>query len=1094
MASLTAHAITIETDAGDGNPVSYTNADIGVSAGVFYLITDRFGLDGSKTIAGDTSRTTWYEGILTKDYSSYSPSRTADLVESGDISASSSLQFSIKNTSDFWSTIEANAIYLARCRVTYFYVTSEDGEEFTFTRRWTGIIEEQPFTETQFQIRCIDNSKDIFTSLPSGAVNNAAYPDAVDSDKAIPIAVGRIAQTPLVNINRSEEKIVLAITDGIGRTISVSILSAPTATGSSLLLATNGVTFLADDSRLVGSFITRVSGGTAQSIKIMGNDATASGLQATFVFLLEAFDGGVVDWSSSLHDDTVNYFEVSKYNSTLIASQKEIYSIQDGPTNSYGMSAWSDSEKEFIDVSELVEEVATDNIDFSGFPGLRIASDSRGEGNIGAYFGIVATDVTVDNEVSAIHSAGTGDIPEFHDRNPDTYEVFDIVGVGGGSFDLTLTFPVSDISKDFDALYILPDFDHKLDTSSASVTLYRTVLVEDLFGREVTVLSRAAFTTGTIPTTYTAFDTLPEQYYGITGIVQGFFSEKADFDITEIIDSVKKTRVYPRIKFRFEASWSGLRTYHVRIKEIGIVGKKTVSTNDGGLYSAIQGEVFGTGWRDPFESPTPGTTNRKTAANPICFIGDALEHLIRNYDYNHPVWLAEYAYAVGERVRSTVDNGFIYICTVAGTSDASEPTFPTTLEDTVSDGSVTWKALDTLKIHCGSFDTLAAQRFNWPIGRTLIEKKPSLDYYRELARHGMFGILIDAHGRVKVKSWTDNRTPSVTFSSSNILAGSLGEMSLTSMRRVYNDFTIRYAWNPGSKSFSKQITVTNVDAPAFPGANEYVGAGTILNLDFIGLAPGGDGTYTFVIYTTTPHGLEVGNYVSMQGNADGYDFPPTPVIGVSGATTIIVVGHLTATSPSSSGTLRRNDVGLAKWKTFVGGVQSYGSARGLWEQCHASYLVSKTVQKLPEALGDCHWFIDPDATDPSGNPIWTDLAGAGDEHPAFYYAMKLADWVTWQKKQITFEVPKDSTNMALELYDPVYLNDAKLTGGVDKLGWLHEVVDIGGSERQPDRIRMGVTFNPDQLASCDFIYDTQNAADTVTDTAGATDTIQDQQC
>lgn len=53
-------------------------------------------------------------------------------------------------------------------------------------------------------------------------------------------------------------------------------------------------------------------------------------------------------------------------------------------------------------------------------------------------------------------------------------------------------------------------------------------------------------------------------------------------------------------------------------------------------------------------------------------------------------WKASTAYIVNQSVPPTTPNGHKYICTTAGTSAASEPTWPTTTGATVSDGGVTW--------------------------------------------------------------------------------------------------------------------------------------------------------------------------------------------------------------------------------------------------------------------------------------------------------------------------------------------------------------------------------------------------------------------
>ena len=55
------------------------------------------------------------------------------------------------------------------------------------------------------------------------------------------------------------------------------------------------------------------------------------------------------------------------------------------------------------------------------------------------------------------------------------------------------------------------------------------------------------------------------------------------------------------------------------------------------------------------------------------------------------IWVATTAYALGDSVEPTTPNTRRYECTTAGTSDGSEPTFPTGgLGSTVADGTVVW--------------------------------------------------------------------------------------------------------------------------------------------------------------------------------------------------------------------------------------------------------------------------------------------------------------------------------------------------------------------------------------------------------------------
>lgn len=58
-----------------------------------------------------------------------------------------------------------------------------------------------------------------------------------------------------------------------------------------------------------------------------------------------------------------------------------------------------------------------------------------------------------------------------------------------------------------------------------------------------------------------------------------------------------------------------------------------------------------------------------------------------------PVWTASTAYSVDDVAEPVTRNGYRYRVTVAGTSGSTQPTWPTTIGNTVTDGTVTWKCV-----------------------------------------------------------------------------------------------------------------------------------------------------------------------------------------------------------------------------------------------------------------------------------------------------------------------------------------------------------------------------------------------------------------
>lgn len=69
-------------------------------------------------------------------------------------------------------------------------------------------------------------------------------------------------------------------------------------------------------------------------------------------------------------------------------------------------------------------------------------------------------------------------------------------------------------------------------------------------------------------------------------------------------------------------------------------------------------------------------------------IGDASGGVYRAV----PKWAASTAYNVGDEIiPNATQNGKVYFCIVAGTSDTTEPTWPTIIGNTVVDGGATWE-------------------------------------------------------------------------------------------------------------------------------------------------------------------------------------------------------------------------------------------------------------------------------------------------------------------------------------------------------------------------------------------------------------------
>jgi hypothetical protein len=81
-------------------------------------------------------------------------------------------------------------------------------------------------------------------------------------------------------------------------------------------------------------------------------------------------------------------------------------------------------------------------------------------------------------------------------------------------------------------------------------------------------------------------------------------------------------------------------------------------------------------------------------------------------------WAATTAYALNAVVAPTTPNGFNYVCTVAGTSAATQPVWPVTLGATATDGTVTWACVAPADAYSRGWRADYRRRTGWQ-GRRL---------------------------------------------------------------------------------------------------------------------------------------------------------------------------------------------------------------------------------------------------------------------------------------------------------------------------------------------------------------------------------------
>lgn len=495
-------------------------------------------------------------------------------------------------------------------------------------------------------------------------------------------------------------------------------------------------------------------------------------------------------------------------------------------------------------------------------------------------------------------------------------------------------------------------------------------------------------------------------------------------------DNVADFDIYDFISNKEKSSMYKSIRVEVSFSEVVVAGNNTLTIKEAGYITTVRTNYGG----EPLHVNTVGAmfgstwNSRRTAAAPVLLAGDFVEKLVRD---------------------------------VEGQSDAID-------EDAFDDTRSTFKW--------------------WAVGgRSITKTENTLDIIEDIGREYFIGFRMTRLGKLSPISFLDQSAIIAAFDSSNTW-GVSDAVESTSQAKVYTEIDLKYNFDPGIGKHTARLFVANTDQTAFPSDTALVDAGaTLTGWSIIKVISGLSIFYQITF--SSAHNLEAGQYITLVGNADGYDFGPLQV-SVASSTVVNVAGSSLPSGSSATGTLSLlSDITL-QWQTYVGGVSNYSAAKTLWDAFRANYVTLRRKNAAPDSVNNCDWIIDEAAT-VNGSYIWPDIASSA-VSPIYEYASRIASWSSVLKNVISFNVEKSVANLALNVYDLIsYENDA-LTNGAES-GYISKIDDVPRTGTMADEhLRISMMFIPTYTVEvADRIFDTPDDANRILDTADDTDRILD---
>jgi hypothetical protein len=1062
------------TEVSPGSPLVATSyfQDLGA---ILSLVSGTVAVYGSAeidkngtSIAGQTVLNKFYEDFLTKEAFSTNPSRFIDIISCGTYSTDNKFAFKIRDDNKFWnfcldplstgSYDAANAINLTG-RPVILWVSIND----VFYQFARGRISNNPYTELDYEIQVDDDATLIHQILPPLVQTPTSAPASPMSSagEVIPVVLGEVPFTKL--LKQSSENSFIQINtfgDSAAAVNYISFNSTLMGQSSTLELLTGNKSFVAN--QLSGLFLSICSGDDASKLfyKIQKNDAstlyTPNGYFSSYKtkiyldsLLVDSSEKFVLSYSSSGNhwfDDTDTtkalcyivpasalaystkntwWFQISSFVVNTFISNLPVTT---STGTNYRVYVFDSDTRLYVDISSAV------NLDFRQLCLISDTAQANGKTFIfepldlemvsfGAEW-VGGSEIITDSDAIKFVT-NRSRIAKFNDVSNAGYKLATTSIFN--TFDLVATYKIKALPITYDDIYFLIDSAYKwINPTDWETWEFHglTYLLYDNYGNifhdlyDSVDLTYPTWATSYLGSGYKYnYNLIPNSFFPTSQIV-------GDAVSLFLADSIPPLSLSP-VHYPYSTILSFKNFKKGGSSYDGTVDLQIIGSNE--IKAKFNVDLS-------MQSGTP----RNTWIKQIALIGKRSIDTISGDVYTGGI--------IGE----TVNNDGVTKTNNVYTA------FRHILEyyDGIPSALIDYGNLYSTR---GNVDVVAPEGTLWHVGRTLTERKNSIEYLSELCAHtfvGMFGTRTGKRGLKSFQNLAAEPDPTVVYDASLILNQSIESYEKSDISQLFNNFLINYSYDPALQTFTRSFFVANTSIfSTFPSDTEMEVIADSLATSSTSVIIG-TGNKTL----TTQTGLDYRTEQSIMISKDANNYMIGQIVSydITTGSMLVSVGIIQGSGTYSTWNINR--INLPTWYTCFGGLLGsynfssvgYVESKVIWDKCRASYVSNKVVKQAQSDISDLSWFIDRSLFDPIST--W----GTGDKSSAYYFLKLLAQWTTISKNIVTFSIPINSSTILEELLNYEGFNDTFYTNGKQQNGW------VTGIELNPtdDSIRLTMTLLP----------------------------------